>query len=288
MEIRNHHFEGFWHGLSEDVGGEIEPPRYVVMHYTAGGSAESSRDYMMLSPQEKARRLGRSKPVYGSAHLVIGRQGECWQIVPFNRKARHAGTSRWNGLSSLNQYSIGIEIANYGWLDRMGNGDYRRATTPVFAAEDVVVGPMPGSTEVKGWECYPEAQLQRLEEITAALLDHYPSIEEVVGHQEISPGRKFDPGPAFPMQRYRNLYLSRADEEEEGEPALPAFIVSTRLNIRGGPGTAYDKLEGGPLEQGTRVLEQERQGEWSRVSVASGPVSGGWLYNPYLEPTGAE
>ena len=91
MSIRNHHFEEYWHRMSEDVGGEIPPPKFIVMHYTAGGAAISSRDYMLLSPEDKARRLGRSKPVYGSAHLVIGREGECWQIVPFNRKARHAG-----------------------------------------------------------------------------------------------------------------------------------------------------------------------------------------------------
>jgi N-acetylmuramoyl-L-alanine amidase len=284
MLIKNHHFEDYWYQLSEDVGGEIGPPKFIVMHYTAGGSAEASRDYMLLSPQEKGRRMGRNKSVYGSAHLVIGRDGGCWQIVPFNNKARHAGRSNWKGLSSLNQHSIGIEIANYGWLDRLGSGDYRRPETPVFAAEDVVLGEMPSGSEMKGWECYSEKQLLMVEKITAALLDHYPSIQEIVGHQEISPGRKFDPGPAFPMQRFRNLVSSRADPEEEDRPELlPAYSITTRLNIRGGPGTSFDKLEGGPLAAGTRVVEQEREDKWSRVTIEDGPLTEGWVYNPYME-----
>jgi len=284
MSIRNHHFEEYWHQMSEDVGGEIPPPKFIVMHYTAGGAAIGSRDYMLLSPQDKARRLGRSKPVYGSAHLVIGRKGECWQIVPFNRKARHAGESFWKGIKYLNGHSIGIEIANYGWLNKLGSGDYGRSDTPVFDAADVVVGQMPGSSEMKGWECYPEAQLATLEKVTAALLDHYPTIQEIVGHQEISPGRKFDPGPAFPMQRFRNLISSRGDPEEgDGPQELPAYRVTTSLNVRGGPGTDYDKLEGGPLAAGTRVREQERDGKWSRVQIEDGPLQEGWVYNSYIE-----
>ncbi len=283
MTITEHQFDEYWHQLTDDVGGNIAPPKFIVMHYTAGGSATAARDYMLLSPQEKARRRGRRKPVYGSAHLVIGREGECWQIVPFNRKARHAGVSTWKGLDSLNQDSIGIEIANYGWLDKLGSGDYRRPETPVFAAQDVVVGKMPNSREIKGWECYPEQQLTVLEQVTSALLDHYPSIQEIVGHQEISPGRKFDPGPAFPMQRFRNLTASRGDPEDEGvTTTVSAFTVTSRLNIRGGPGTAYDKLDGGPLPQGTQVLEQEREGKWSRITITDGPVNDGWVYNPYL------
>lgn len=284
MLIKDHQFEEYWHEMSEDVGGEIAPPKFIVMHYTAGGSAASARDYMMLSPAEKGRRLGRGKSVYGSAHLVIGRDGECSQIVPFNRKARHAGTSSWKGLKSLNQYSLGIEIANYGWLDKRGNGAYGRSDTPVFAAEDVILGEMPGGTEIKGWEVYPEAQLAMVEKVTAALLDHYSSIQEIVRHQDISPGRKFDPGPAFPIQRFHNLLASRGDpEEEDANNELPAFKVTTRLNVRGGPGTAYDKLDGSPLTAGTRVLEELREGSWSKVQIENSPLNGGWVYNSYIE-----
>ena len=258
MRIANHRLAEEWFGRSKDVGGPLDSLRFVVMHYTAGGSGAGSRDYMMLSPTEKQRRLGRSKPVYASAHLVVDRDGSVWQIVPFNLKARHAGRSRWRGLSSLNKYAVGIEIANYGWLDRQGDDSYKRSDTPRFAAEDVTVGPMPGGTETKGWENYPAAQLDAVARVTSALLDKYPSITEIVGHQEIAPGRKFDPGPAFPMQRFRSLVDDRGvgaidSRPDQGEPAPERYQSATRLNIRGGPGVEFEKLDVSPLAAGTAI-----------------------------------
>jgi uncharacterized protein YgiM (DUF1202 family) len=86
------------------------------------------------------------------------------------------------------------------------------------------------------------------------------------------------------MQRFRNLISSRGDPEEgDGPQELPAYRVTTSLNVRGGPGTDYDKLEGGPLAAGTRVREQERDGKWSRVQIEDGPLQEGWVYNSYIE-----
>ena len=61
MKIKNHRFPEYWYQKSADVGRRIEPPKLIVMHYTAGASVESSRDYMLLSPTEKQRRIGASK-----------------------------------------------------------------------------------------------------------------------------------------------------------------------------------------------------------------------------------
>ena len=90
-------------------GGTIEP-EYLVMHYTAGASAESSVDWL-TNPDAKA-----------SAHLVVSRAGEITQLVAFNRKAWHAGVSRWAGRNGVNSFSIGIELANSGVLNRQGGG----------------------------------------------------------------------------------------------------------------------------------------------------------------------
>ena len=287
MRIANHRLPDHWFGRSKDVGGPLDSLRFIVMHYTAGGAGSASRDYMMLSPSEKQRRLGRPKPVYASAHLVVDRDGSIWQIVPFDRKARHAGTSRWKGLTSLNKYSVGIEIANYGWLDRQGDGSYKRSDTPRFAAEDVTVGPMPNDTEIKGWENYPEVQLDAVAAVTQTLLDKYPSITEIVGHQEIAPKRKFDPGPAFPMQRFRNLVDNRGagavdSLPDQGEPAAERYETTTRLNIRGGPGTEFEKLDISPLAAGTALAKIEDEGPWFQVSLAADASQQGWVHSRYL------
>ncbi len=272
--------------MSRDVGGELDELRFVVMHYTAGGSGAASRDYMLKSPTQKQKLLGAGRKIYASAHVIVDRDGSVWQIVPFNRKARHAGRSSWKGLQSLNRCSIGIEIANYGWLDPQGDGSYKRPDTPRFAAEDVVVAPMPSGTREMGWENYTESQLEAVAQVTRALVYAYPSISEVLGHQEIAPGRKFDPGPAFPMQCFRNLLDDRGigaleGEPDEREPAPERYETTTRLNIRGGAGVEFEKLDVSPLAPGTVVEYQDRDGPWTKVSVDGTDIIG-WVHSGYL------
>ena len=287
MKIKNHRFDEYWYKKSADVGGGIEPPKLIVLHYTAGGTTESTRDYMMLSPIQKQRRISASKKVYGSAHLLVGRDGLTFQIVPFNLKARHAGVSNWKGMRSLNQYSIGIEIANYGWLDQQMDGSYcRSGETPVFSADEVYSASMPGGDEIKGWECYPEKQLLQVEKLGSALLDHYPSIIDIVRHQDVSPGRKFDPGPAFPMARFKRLMDKNSSRGDEGEDAdvFPLYQTTARLNIRGGPGVGFDKLHASPLEKNTHVMELSQLEDWSLVRPKDNEKEEGWVYNRYLAP----
>jgi N-acetylmuramoyl-L-alanine amidase len=288
MKIKNHRLVEHWYQRSKDAGGALNGLRFIVLHYTAGGAAEDSRDYMLKSPAQKQAIARSNTKVYASAHVIVGRDGAIWQIVPFNLKARHAGTSRWKGLTSLNQYSIGIEIANYGWLNEQGDGTYKRPGTPRFEAKDVTVARMPGSTQVKGWENYTERQLDAVEHVARSLLGHYATLREILGHEEISPGRKFDPGPAFPLQRFKNLAESRgigALERERGvaEPEPERFLVTTRLNIRGGPGIEHEPLEISPLAAGTKVVKLDHEGAWYFVCRSDDDALRGWVHSRYLE-----
>lgn len=105
-----------------------------------------------------------------SSHLLIRRDGELVQYVPFVRRAWHAGVSRWGGRSACNDFSIGIELE--GCDDRP----------------------------------YTEAQYESLIAAVAAIRAAYPAIapERVVGHCHIAPGRKTDPGPYFDWARLRS------------------------------------------------------------------------------------
>ena len=287
VRIRNHKLVGHWYRLSKDIGDSLESPRFIVMHYTGGGSGAASRDYMLKSPTQKQRLVGAGGKIYASAHVIVDRDGSVWQIIPFDRKARHAGRSSWKGLELLNRYSVGIEIANYGWLDPQGDGSYKRSDTPRFAAGDVTVAPMPGGARIKGWENYPEPQLESVERVTRALLAAYPSIGEVLGHQEISPGRKFDPGPAFPMECFRDLVESRGDGAiDEGpddtEPVRERYETTVRLNIRGGPGTGFETLEASPLDKGAVVLRLDDDGPWIKVEVEATDGLVGWVHGSYV------
>lgn len=102
-----------------------------------------------------------------SAHFLIGRKGKITQLVDTDHVAWHAGKSEYWGRKSVNKFSIGIELENLGNL----KGDF---------------------------EPFPEAQIGALLILIADLLDAYPSIKDIVGHCDVAPNRKIDPGPLFP------------------------------------------------------------------------------------------
>jgi len=104
-----------------------------------------------------------------SAHYVLAEDGAVYRLVPENRTAWHAGRSRWRGREALNATSIGIEIVNL-------QGDRHD---------------------------YPEAQITALIELCKAIQQRHPAIaaRNVVGHSDIAPRRKIDPGRRFPWQK---------------------------------------------------------------------------------------
>lgn len=104
-----------------------------------------------------------------SAHLLIRRDGEVVQFVPFPERAWHAGASVLEGRQRVNDFSIGIEL------------------------------------EGSDYAPFEEAQYRALVEATLALMAAYPDItpERIVGHADIAPDRKTDPGPYFNWSRYR-------------------------------------------------------------------------------------
>jgi N-acetyl-anhydromuramoyl-L-alanine amidase len=102
-----------------------------------------------------------------SSHLLIRRNGELVQYVPFDKRAWHAGHSEFSGRQGCNDFSIGIELEGSD-------------TTP-----------------------FSDAQYLQLAIVVQELLIHYPTLsaERIVGHSDIAPGRKTDPGPHFDWSR---------------------------------------------------------------------------------------
>jgi AmpD protein len=106
-----------------------------------------------------------------SAHVVIRRDGQVIQYVPFGARAWHAGKSEYRGRPGCNDFSIGIELE--------------------------------GTDEI----AYTDAQYDQLAPLVDALLKTYPSLSSshIAGHSDIAPGRKTDPGPAFDWGRFREM-----------------------------------------------------------------------------------
>ncbi len=146
--------------------------RFLVVHYTAvcfaksvellAGAGEVSAHYLIPDPTEQA-------------YIDAGFQDmRIFNLVNESERAWHAGVSYWSGRTNLNDSSIGVEIVNLA-----------------FAEAGVVTFPP-----------YHSLQIQALKELLFNILQRYPDIQPtyILGHSDIAPGRKDDPGPAFPWE----------------------------------------------------------------------------------------
>jgi N-acetylmuramoyl-L-alanine amidase len=184
---------------SPNIGGPLTKPTLIVLHYTAGRNVASSVQWLS-NPKAKA-----------SAHLVIGRAGEVFQLIPFDRVAWHAGESKWGWRTGVNKFSIGIELDNPGWLLKNSAGFWRSPTTGVvYQPEDIMVAKHKSGGPERGWLLYTPAQTLAAARICQHLVATFPSITEIAGHDDVSPGRKIDPGPAWDMDSFRTDVFGRA------------------------------------------------------------------------------
>lgn len=247
--------------------GEVIEPKYLVMHYTATPSAESAINWFK-NPKSKA-----------SAHVVISRTGEVTQLVPFNIKAWHAGVSEWNNLVGMNNYSIGIELENAGKLAPHLENHWRAWFGGVYHGDEVLEATHKLEDEPAGWQIFTPEQLDAAVEVALAIIDYYALID-VLGHDDVSPHRKVDPGPAFPMMSFRSKVMGRLEDNSR------LFETTTDLNIRSGPGSDYSTLEFSPLKENTRVEILNSFDVWKFVQVVNHPKKAearGWVHGKYLQ-----
>lgn len=270
MKIKNHRLyrdddSPYPYQRSPNGGGTIDT-RYLVIHFTAGGSAEQSVTWLS-NPLAQA-----------SAHLVIGRDGKITQLMPFNQKAWHAGSSSWNGLTSLNSHSIGIELDNAGLLKK-SQGKWKSWFGRTYPDDEVLVARHRNRLEESGWHTYTPEQLEVALEVSALLVRKY-DLRDVLGHDDISPFRKVDPGPAFPMSSFRSRVMGRVEDEPD------IYETITALNIRQGPGITYPSIENSPLPAKTRLEILDTNQIWKFVDVLDpvNKVSGlqGWVHGNFI------
>jgi N-acetylmuramoyl-L-alanine amidase len=173
---------------------------YLVMHYTAGLSLSGSVSWLQ-NPAAQA-----------SAHFVIGRDGAVVQMVELNRRAWHAGESKWGELKDINSHSIGIELDNAGRLQKRADGNYyfvSQSGSKKINPADVVLATHKMQSAEAAWHAYTPEQLAAAVLVGQALNTAFGFVD-VLGHDDISFPRKLDPGPAFPMMSYRTQVLGRS------------------------------------------------------------------------------
>ncbi len=224
--------------LSPNTSGRFQSgsPDTIVIHFTAGSSLSSSVNVLTNADSGV------------SAHFAVGRNGDIVQMLPTNKIAWHAGESYYEGRSGLNQYSIGIELDNAGQLKARGDGTFESWFGEIFGENEVLAA---------------QHINQQSMGLCKALCSHY-NISTIVGHEEIAPSRKVDPGPAFPLQRLKAAVLQsdserwatessdsnsqrEAHDQIQRDLASPvkrvANVSANSLNVRKGPDVSYPTVE---------------------------------------------
>lgn len=159
-----------------------------------------------------------------SCHYVVEEDGSIWQLVPESKRAWHAGRSSWQSERDINSRSIGIEIVN------------------------------PGHSY--GYPDFPDDQIKAVRELSRDILSRHPiPSRHVLGHSDVAPGRKSDPGEKFPWEKLHHAGIGawvpavRNDREQlqigeasETVASLQAMLIAFGygLEISG----AYDQQTG--------------------------------------------
>lgn len=155
--------------------------RFVVIHYTAGNWQQSLD--ILTKPGKRPVSSHYLIPQTGDATYPAGQKLKVYQLVEEHQRAWHAGDSQWEDRTGLNDHSIGIELVNESWCEQRPNQLQQQAELCIAADFD-------------------PAQLQLLLELLKDILARNADITptRVLGHSDIVPLRKQDPGSRFPWQ----------------------------------------------------------------------------------------
>jgi len=184
--------------------GQDSRAQFIVLHYT---SADLARSLELLEQDQV------------SSHYLIGESPPTiYRLVDEDRRAWHAGESEWRGRTWLNSSSIGIELVNPGYVE----------------------GP-----QGRLWYPYSEQQIDALIELLKDIMArHGLGPEAIVGHSDIAPQRKVDPGPLFPWKRLADAgLLPWAGCRRGGTPAGVVRHRAARCRLVPGP-IAHAGLQG--------------------------------------------
>jgi len=149
--------------------GNVDP-HLIIIHYTGTKTADDAAAYYLNTTTDPD-----AGPI--SPHYMIDGDGTAYQFVAEDKRAWHAGVSEWQGETDINSTSIGIELVNEG--------------------------------EFNNYPPFEDAQIDRLVALCRDIQGRFNiSAANVIGHDDIAPARKKDPGPAFPWTSFRARLLT--------------------------------------------------------------------------------
>lgn len=167
-------------------------PDTIIVHFTETTSTEEAIEILCDPASAK------------SAHFVVSREGVVTQLVEVDTEAWHAGRSVHETRSNLNRYSLGIELVNGGRLTRCFDGKFCTSDGSVIPEAEVLWAAHANEGHGSWWHSYTKSQLTQLVDLMRFLVRQLP-IRYILGHDDVAPQRKCDPGPALPLKELRRL-----------------------------------------------------------------------------------
>jgi N-acetylmuramoyl-L-alanine amidase len=279
MRLKSHKLDVARQMTARLIGGTIKP-EIVILHDTAGRLDKgNSADYLATTTK-------------ASVHFVIERDGEIVQLVPTNRRAGHAGTSSFHGRPDCNAFSVGIEIVNPGIMQHAPGMMARAWWGETFDMDEC--GIVAAETPMHGrgcWMPYTKDQIAALTDLLVALFDGIDTLRDITTHWYVSPGRKIDTNPLFPLEHIRARVLGRDDPallESTARSTMADFRVKvsapgSSLNMRRwpsfNPNVIAEIPDGAELTVLRRGVFDGR--EWLCVMFAGAE---GWIVARYTQP----
>jgi N-acetyl-anhydromuramyl-L-alanine amidase AmpD len=227
--------------------GWPKPADVAIIHYSAGYSVDGCYNALL------SRKL--------SVHESVERNGKIYQHVSHSNRGIHAGYGQWAGRSNMNSRSLGVEVINFGWgyagdgspsehgrfgptddeLVQDPSGKWYRVESYMKNGEKVFTRVITRQTmdkftdhrehhKNKLWSKFTPEQVAATHWLVWEWMKEHPNIilENVVGHEHVTPHRKTDPGPAWPW-RQTESFLEAMAASERPELLDPSFKLEDRI-----------------------------------------------------------
>lgn len=226
--------------------------RYLILHYTDSEEPRALRT--LLGPNVSSHYLIPRDP--NSSNNNNNDLPTVWQLVDENERAWHAGVSAWEDRNQLNDTSIGVEIVNAGPLEK---------TVDEIGASN------------RHWQRYPDAQIDAVIALARDIIRRYDlPPTAILGHSDIAPSRKIDPGPRFPWQRLHEAGIGAWPEDDVvaeyrrrfAHCAPPMLQIQRALSAYG-----YRLEATGVLDEATRDVLRAFQMHFRPANYAGQPDS---------------
>ena len=258
-------------------------PEGIILHDTAGRLEKGNSVKWFLNPEARA-----------SAHFTVERDGSLTQQVALNCRAWHAGKSRYRGRTGVNAFAFGIEIVNLGRCDKTADDRFKPWFKAIYdnGADGLDFAYARTPAHGDGWWLdYTEAQIKTVTALCEALVSKY-GLSFITTHWDISPGRKVDTNPLFPLDDVRAAVFGQqgpGGEAPEGtsDGAPDGSYVITDTNLRRWP--SYNDNIITVLSKGTPVTilrsgyykhEESDPDLWHLVEAGD---QQGWIHGSLVE-----